>query len=293
VRRLIINADDFGLTAGVNRAVMELHLSGLLTSATLMAKAGAREEAFEMAASARLLGVGTHIVLVDGVPALPVSEIKSLIDRRTGEFFRSLSGFLARLLSGRIAAAEVEAEAAAQISLLQRRGLRVTHVDTHKHTHMFPGVLRPVLHAAKAAGIHAVRNPFEPSWSLRATEGASLKRRLEVEVLRRMESRFRRIVAEEGFVTTDGAIGVLATGTLDERALLSLLTAMPNGTFELVTHPGYLDDELARVRTRLVGSRDVEREALAVVREFPGIDLISFADLAKKALAGDRDSSSD
>jgi predicted glycoside hydrolase/deacetylase ChbG (UPF0249 family) len=279
VRRLIINADDFGLTAGVNRAVIELHLTGLLTSATLMANASAREEAFEMAASARMLGVGAHVVLVDGSPVLPRNEILTLTDRRTGEFCPTLGRFVARLLSGRVSSEEIEAEAAAQISLLKRHGMRVTHVDTHKHTHMFPGVLRPVLRAAKAAGIGAVRNPFEPDWSLRATRGSSWIRRMEVVALKRMESAFRRIVAGEGFVTTHGAIGVLAAGTLDAETLRSLMAAMPEGTWELVAHPGYMDDALAQVRTRLVESRDVEREALAVVREFPDIDLISFADL--------------
>jgi chitin disaccharide deacetylase len=283
---LIINADDFGLTAGVNRAVIELHLAGLLTSATLMAKAAASEEAFELTASARLLGIGAHVVLVDGSPVLPRNEILALTDRRTGEFCPTLGWFVARLLSGRISSAEIEAEATAQISLLKKQGLRVTHVDTHKHTHMFPGVLRPVLRAAKAAGICAVRNPFEPDWSLRATRGSSWIRRMEVVALKRLESAFRRTVAGEGFATTDGAIGVLAAGTLDAGTLRSLMAAMPEGTWELVAHPGYMDDALARVRTRLVESRDVERDALAVVREFPDIDLISFAELAGDARDG-------
>jgi hypothetical protein len=126
---------------------------------------------------------------------------------------------------------EIEAEAAAQIALLQSKGLRLTHIDTHKHTHMFPAVLRPVLRAARAAGIRAVRNPFEPRWSLRATPAAAGiqtgVRRAEVSLLRLLEPTFRRIVAEEGFSTTDGAIGVLATGTLDAATVTSLLRNLP------------------------------------------------------------------
>jgi predicted glycoside hydrolase/deacetylase ChbG (UPF0249 family) len=287
VNRLIVNADDFGLTAGVNRAILELNQAGVLTSATLMARAAVTEDAIAMGRSMHTLGVGCHVVLVDGHPILPAEQIATLTDRQTGKLQPQLGGFLKRLLSGRIRSEEIEAEAAAQIALLQSRGVRLTHVDTHKHTHMFPAVLRPVLHAARAAGIRAVRNPFEPAWSQRATPGAPWMRRTEVSLLRRLEPAFRRIVAEEGFVTTDGAIGVLATGTLDAATVTSLLRAMPEGagghggTWELLTHPGYNDADLAQVNTRLLSSRETEREALSVLRDFPEVQLISFSDLAE------------
>jgi len=278
VGRLIINADDFGLTAGVNRAIVELHRAGLLTSTTLMAKAAATEEAIELALSEPKLGVGCHVVLVDGEPLLLPRDLPTLAQAETGRFHPKLGAFLTRLLTGRIRSAEIEAEAAAQITLLQNRGLRLTHIDTHKHTHMFPAVLRPVLRAAKAAGIRAVRNPFEPAWSLRATSGAPFVRRTEVNLLRLLEPTFRRIVAEEGFVTTDGAIGVLATGTLDAATVSSLLRSMPAGTWELVSHPGYNDADLARAHTRLLASRETERLALRSVKDFPAHQRISFAD---------------
>jgi chitin disaccharide deacetylase len=286
VGRLIINADDFGLTAGVNRAVIELHRAGLLTSATLMARAAATEEAIELARATPLLGVGCHVVLVDGEPVLNGIELPTLADPRTGHFHATLGGLVRRLAVSRIKLAEIEVEAAAQIELLQSRGLRLTHIDTHKHTHMFPAVLRPVLRAARAAGIRAIRNPFEPAWSLRATPGAPWLRRAQVALLRRLEPAFRRIVAEEGFTTTDGAIGVLATGTLDAATVASLLRNLPHGAWELVTHPGYNDADLSSVRTRLTASRDTERKALRAVLDFPSIERISFADLRGANLAG-------
>ena len=241
--RLIINADDFGLTSGVNRAVAELHQAGLLTSATLMARAAATAEAIQIALATPSLGVGCHVVLVDGVPILsPRSEIPNLADPITGRFRPSLVPFLGAIHRywPRMAASpmnkEIEAEASAQISLLQSRGVHLTHVDTHKHVHMFPAVLRPVLRAARAAGIRTVRNPFEPAWSLHATPHAPRLRRVQVSLLRRLEPAFHRIVAEEGFTTTDGAIGVLATGSLDAATVNSLLQQLPPGTWELVTH---------------------------------------------------------
>ena len=173
----------------------------------------------------------------------------------------------------------MEAEASAQIALLQSRGLRLTHIDTHKHTHMFPRVLRPVLRAAGAAGIRIVRNPFEPEWSIRATPRAPWIRRLQVRLLRTLEPTFRRIVAEEGFSTTDGAIGVLATGTLDAPTINSLLSAIPDGTWELVTHPGYNDADLANAGTRLLASREIELQSLQTVRVPANVDLIHFGQL--------------
>jgi hopanoid biosynthesis associated protein HpnK len=286
VSRLIVNADDFGLTAGINRAIAELHRERAITSATLMARAAATAEAVRTARATTTLGVGCHIVLLDGVPVLPPAEIPTLVDRKTGQFRTTISAFLLRLFSGRIRTAEIEAEAAAQIACLQNQGLSLTHIDTHKHTHMFPAVLRPVLRAARAAGIRALRNPFEPAWALRASVGASWARLAEVMVLRRLEPACRQIIAEAGFATTDGTIAVAGTGVLNAATLRSLLKQLPAGTWELVTHPGYSDADLAKVRTRLRASRDIEREALRTLTEFPGIELISFADLRPGTGAG-------
>ena len=277
--RLIVNADDFGLTAGVNRAVAELHSAGVLTSTTLMARAGATSEAIAMAAATPSLGVGCHVVLVDGEPVLPPNEIPTLVDQKTGCFPAQLKTFLTRLFTGRISSDEIEAEAAAQIRSLQCKGLKLTHFDTHKHTHMFPPVLRPVLRASRAVGIRAVRNPFEPSWAVRATAGAGWARCAEVGLLRNLESRCLQIIAQEEMATTSGTIAVVGTGVLDAAAVRSLLSATPDGTWELVTHPGYNDADLAKVRTRLRASRDIEREALGAIREFPQFELISYAGL--------------
>jgi hopanoid biosynthesis associated protein HpnK len=279
VGRLILNADDFGLTAGVNRAILELHRAGVLTSASLMARAAATNEAIELALATPSLGVGCHVVLVDGEPALRAQNLPTLVDPRTDRFHPTLSVFLKLLIPGRIRSTEIEAETAAQIALLQKRGLRLTHIDTHKHAHIFPAVLRPMLRAARAAGIRTVRNPFEPAWSRRVTPGAPWIRRAQVRLLRLLEPAFRRIVAEEGFTTTDGALGVLATGTLDSITIRSLLRNLPDGTWELVTHPGYNDSDLAQAHTRLLASRETEREALCAVEQSPEIELISFADL--------------
>lgn len=288
---MIVNADDFGLTAGVNRAIAELHGERVVACTSLMARATATVQAVEIARTTPALGVGCHVVLVDGESVLsPGHEIPHLADPIGGRFISSLVSFLFWLYAGgkdghsslKIRQGEIEAEAAAQIVWLQDHGVTLTHIDTHKHLHMFPAVLRPVLRAARAAGIRAVRNPFEPAWAISAFAGASLARIAEVTALRWLEPICRRIIGEEGFVTTDGTIAVVGTGILNAATLRSLLERLPDGTWELVTHPGYNDADLARVRTRLRESREVEREALLTIRQFPKIELISYADLVRE-----------
>jgi hopanoid biosynthesis associated protein HpnK len=283
VPRLIVNADDFGLTSGVNRAILELHNAGVLTSASLMARARATEEAIEIARSTPTLGVGCHVVLVDGTPILSAkNQIASLADPRSDRFRPGLGSFLIGLdlASGRKQfRQQIEAETRAQIEFLQDKGVTLTHIDTHKHTHMFPSVLRPVLRAARACGIRTIRNPFEPAWAVHATHRAPWMRIAEVSALRWLAPICQRIIVEEGFTTTDGTIAVAATGVLDADTLSSLARKLPSGTWELVTHPGYNDDDLAQVRTRLRSSRDLERKALPVLRDFPGVELISYAGL--------------
>lgn len=268
--RLILNADDFGLTPGVNRSVLELNRAGALTSATLMANASYTAAAAAGAPGYPLFGVGCHVVLVDGAPLLPRDKIPSLA-LRSGEFRPSLGTFVRDLMRGGIPEAEIEFEAVAQIRSIQAAGVRVTHLDTHKHTHMFPRVLRPLLRAALECGVRAIRNPFEPDWALRATRNAPAMRRMQVRLLRTQKQEFLRLVEKAGVATTDGAIGVLATGTLNAQTLEALLAAMPSGTWELVCHPGYVDDDLTSVRTRLRDSRAVEHTALMeVVPKFLG-----------------------
>ena len=252
----------------------------MLTSASLMARGAATDEAIEIARATPTLGVGCHVVLVDGEPVLSPSEIPTFVNRSTGCFHSSLTSFLMRLFTGRIRSAEIEAEAAAQIALLQARGLHLTHIDTHKHAHMFPAVLRPVLRAARAAGIRAVRNPFEPAWAMRATAGASWARCAQVSVLRRLQPACRQIIAEEGFATTDGTIAVVGTGILNAATLRFLLKATScraPGNWSRI--PATTMPISQKVRTRLRASRDIERDALRIVKEYPAIELVSYARL--------------
>jgi hopanoid biosynthesis associated protein HpnK len=285
VRRLIINADDFGLTSGVNRAIAEANRQGVLTSATIMANARAYPEAVALAKAAPRLKTGCHVVLIDGEP---LSGDLPTLAQNNGRFRSSLKDFAGAAWRGKIAAEEVQREAEAQIRKIQSSGIGVTHVDSHKHTHMFPTILRPLLRAARACGIRAVRNPFEPlrSWApglVASTPGLWL-RAAAVAAFGVFAAEFRRAMHEEGMLAPDGTVGIAATGMLSQRVLLAIVQALPEGSWELVCHPGYADSDLEAAGTRLIRSRQVELDALTSEETkgalaARGIELISYADL--------------
>lgn len=296
MRRLIINADDFGLTAGVNRAIVEAHRSGIVTSTTVMANSQAFAGAAALASSTAQgnvrLSVGCHTVLLDGEPLLPPDRVATLLDPKqhnhAARFRDHLNDFVIASFRHKLDPGQLEAEASAQMRRIQAAGIQLSHFDTHKHAHMFPAVLRPLLRAAKCNGIPAVRNPFGQVWPLPLT-GLLRTRRLwkrfaQLNVLRNFAANFRREVEAHGLRTTDGSLGVLVTGELDLRLFTAIAESMPEGTWEFVCHPGYNDADLDKVQTRLRQSREQElrlltsSDAKQVLRQ-QKIELISYHEL--------------
>ena len=269
MRTLIVNADDFGLTGGVNRAIAETHSAGTVTSATLMASGGAFDDAVERARAAPTLSVGCHVVLVDGVPESEPDAVDTLLAIRSAEpdkFHSRLTAVAARAVSGGFDPDQLVEEITAQIRKVQSAGLQVTHLDTHKHTHVFPEILRALLRAARICGVPAIRNPFVPVAAVSASQFAGKpglwKRYGQVRMLRSFAGQFREKVRRAGLATPDGIIGVVETGSFDVSLLRQALANLPEGTWELVCHPGYDDADLRAARTRLVESRDQERRLL-------------------------------
>ncbi len=296
VRRLIVNADDFGLTAGVNRAIVEAQARGIVTSSTLMANAGAFEDAASQArsltASGTRFSVGCHVVLLDGEPVLPADRVASLLQpgaqNGARQFRVKINDFVLASFRHKLNPAEIEAEAVAQIERLQSAGVRPSHFDTHKHAHMFPAVLKPLLRAARQCGVAAVRNPFGRVWPMPIVDLLQ-KRKLwrrfaELNVLRNFASRFRREVEAHGLRSTDGSLAVLVTGCLDLKLFTTVVDSIPEGTWEFVCHPGYNDADLDKVDTRLRESRERELalltspEAKEMVQR-RGVELITYHEL--------------
>jgi chitin disaccharide deacetylase len=255
-----------------------------------MANGPAFSAAAQLACTLPRLSVGCHVVLIDGEPVLDAARIPSLTTGKPARRFRDdLKTFAARAISGRIDPEEVTAEASAQMQKIQSAGIAISHFDTHKHTHLFPKILRPLLRGAAARGVRAVRNPFGPRLPLLSSRLLARpnlwKRYAEVHVLGRFAEKFREVVDREGFTTPDGTLGIVVTGSLDETLFQTIARSIPEGTWEFVCHPGYNDPDLEAAKTRLRESREIELRVLTLptARQLlasEGIELISYRDLA-------------
>ena len=292
MRRLIVNADDFGVTSGVNRAIVETHCEGVVSSATLMASGSAFDGAVEAARLLPTLSVGCHVVLVDGSPVSPPGGLDTLLGIRSSEpekFYGSLSAFAARATLGGFDPDQLVEEITAQIRKIQASGIEVTHLDSHKHAHVFPEILRAMLRAARICRVPAIRNPFVPAKAISPKQFSGnrrlLKRYGQVRLLHTFARQFRQQTERAGMLTPDGVIGVIETGFLDAPMLHQALASLPEGTWELVCHPGYVDADLRGAHTRLVETRDQERRLLMSpgLKEFlvqQRIRIISYRELA-------------
>jgi len=253
----------------VDRAIVETHTNGVVTSTTLMATGAAFEDAVRAARLAPSLSVGCHVVLVDGTPVSPADTIDTLVAIRSAEpekFFSSLSAFAARAMLGGFDQDQLVTEITAQIRKIQAAGLQVTHLDTHKHAHMFPEILTALLRAARICGVRAIRNPIVPVKALPAklfkAKRELWKRYSQVRVLHTFSRQFLQKTKRAGIFAPDGVIGVIETGMVDAELLRQTIAKLPEGTWELVCHPGYDDADLGAVRTRLRASRGQERDLL-------------------------------
>lgn len=295
-KRLIVNADDFGMTPGVNRAVVEARQAGALTSTTLMATGAAFDEAVSLAAAVKTIDVGCHVVLLEGSPLLPASEIPSLAVKGADgvtRFRRGFGTFIQAALAGKLHGEDIYREARAQILHLRAAGIDVRHVDTHKHAHVFPAVFRPLLRAALDCGIPAVRNPFEPmcamSWQRLRRRRDLWSRYLPVRMLRAFSDQFVSECRNLGIATPQGTFGITLTGYADESSFLELLDRVPDGNWELLCHPAYEDELWLQLGPR-PGSGKRELELLlsphvASAIHDNGILLTSYSDLYAGARA--------
>jgi hopanoid biosynthesis associated protein HpnK len=263
VRRLVVNADDLGLTAGVNDGIFDAHDHGILTSASLFAGAPATVDAIRRARSRPSLGVGVHLALVDGTPTLPPSRVPTLVED-DGRFRRSWKPFIVACLLGKVSLAEVELELTAQVERLRSAGVSLTHLDAHQHVHAYPPVFAIVARLAGRFGIPAVRVPYERwSWAGRNADARRTTQRqalLNAAMLPWARRDYRAAAAQD--VRTPHFVGRIHTGILTADALAGLVRALTPGVTELMVHPGYADDELGRTGTRLLESRQDELDLL-------------------------------
>jgi chitin disaccharide deacetylase len=230
---------------------------------------------------------------VDGTPVSPPDAVDTLLAIRSAEpdkFYSSLSAFAARAMLGGFDRDQLVAEVTAQIRKIQSAGLQVTHLDTHKHAHVFPEIFAALLRAARICGVRAIRNPFVPVKAMHARQFKGRpdlwKRYGQVRMLHSFSRQFLQQTKRAGLLTPDGVVGVIETGSLDSSGkssgknseessgysslLRQTLASLPEGTWELVCHPGYNDADLRAAGTRLLDSREEERRLLtsAELRQF-------------------------
>ena len=271
MRNLIVNADDLGWTEGVNRGIVEAHRKGLVTSATLLANGRAFQSGIDAARQNPELGIGVHLNLSDGPPAAPADQVPGLLNS-AGELDAGPEGLLLIIARRGLRLDEIEREWDAQIRKIREAGISPTHLDGHKHVHMLPGLFELALRLAKKHGIRAIRVAHEES-SLRSalSAGASqntsvvLKQGIQARGLKLLARGARELADREGIATSDYFCGIAQTGELTREGIEELLEKLPEGTTELMCHPGYVDEELRKSATRLQDSRKTELDILTDV----------------------------
>jgi len=268
VRNLIVNADDLGWTQGVNRGIAEAHRNGIVTSASLLANGKAFAGAVELVRAMPGLGVGVHLNLSDGAPVTPREQVNRLVNE-AGMLEGGPESLLLRLARRSLALDQVEREWEAQIRKARGAGIQPTHLDGHKHVHMLPGLFEIALRLAKRHGIGAVRVAHEAS-NLRAALSSGGEHHASVVMKQGVQARGLKLLARDargqaermGIATADYFCGIAQTGEMTREGVTRLLKSLPEGTTELMCHPGYVDAELGESATRLQGSRQAEVEIL-------------------------------
>jgi hopanoid biosynthesis associated protein HpnK len=283
--RLIVSADDFGMSPGVNAGILRAHRDGILTEVGLMVNGRAFDEAVELARSNPALGVGLHLTLAQGWATAPPAEIPLLVD--AGGLFRMnpiWSGlrffFLPRVR------AQLRREIRAQLDKFKATGLPLSHVDGHVTIHAHPTVLSILIECAPEYGIRAVRLPNEPMLPALRFDAHHLGRKLfEATVFAALSRHARKRLAVAGISHPERMFGLHQTGRISERYLLQLLPQIPDGVSELYCHAALPDDECRRWRPADYESAQ-EVAALTSPRvraeiERRGIELISYSELPR------------
>ena len=294
MKNLIVNADDLGWTDGVNRGILEAFHHGIVTSTSLLANGAAFAGGVEAARSAPGLGVGVHLNLSDGPPIADRETVTTLLND-DGEFVGGPESLLLRRARGGLSLAEVENEWDAQIQRVRDAGIRPTHLDGHKHVHMLPGLFEIALRLAKRHDVGAIRVALEAS-SLRTALSTGAKQHAAVVLKQGVQARGLKLLARDapelaehaGISTADYFCGIAQTGELTREGVEQLVKSLPDGTTELMCHPGYMDSALQKTSTRLQDSRQTELQILTNtgIRNLVaslGIRLIDYGFVAQEA----------
>lgn len=238
-KKVIINADDLGISPGVNRGIVETHLNGILNSASLMVNARYAEDAIGRVRALPDLKMGLHISLISGKPVSPAKEVPTLIDEK-GYFPKRGINLICKLLfNGQRMLRDIAKEIRAQIELMESFGLKIEHIDSHDHIHIFPSIMDLVIPLAKEFKIPRIRYANQ-----RIFVTKNLPAILKSNLLSFLSSFSKARLVNSGIPFCEYSWGIAESGNLDEKALTKIIHSLGEGTNEVVCHPGYVDKEL-------------------------------------------------
>jgi hopanoid biosynthesis associated protein HpnK len=270
-RRLIVNADDFGLSASVNAAVIRSHREGILTTTSLMVNESGFDEAVKLAKENPRLGVGLHLTLLMGHSALTPERIPSLVNPR-GEFSNNPVGVGMSYFFKRSLREQIRAEIHAQFEKFQATGLTLDHVNGHLHLHLHPVIFKILMEDAEMLGIKRMRLTRDClARSRRMASGRWFYRASHATIYEWLSNRAREPLRQRGIKHAQITFGLLQNACVDEEYILKLLPDLPPGDSELYSHPSL--DEFKHEFDALVSPRVKE-----LVKKL-GIKLIRYQDL--------------
>jgi chitin disaccharide deacetylase len=294
VKRLIVNADDFGLTERVNRGILDAYRDGIVTSTTLLANGMAFESAVAAGKQFHRLGIGVHLNLSEAESVAGAAAVPTLVDA-SGRLHMTPARLWAAIAAGRASLREIEIELSAQVIKIVRAGITPTHFDGHKHVHVLPRVSDIVIRLAQEFHVPCVRCPLENSANAEGTRrnGAfprisRLKQNLVGRVVSSLAEVFSAKLERAGIHFPSHFHGIRETGFLDAAAVREILDNLPDGVNELMCHPGCCDSDLVETGTRLLAQREIEIQALrsGSVRNrivYDDIQLLNYKEMAESA----------
>ena len=244
MKKVIINADDFGLVQGVNEGIIKAHQEGILTSATLMANMPGFDQAVEMAGTNPELGVGVHLNILRGQPLSPAQKVGSLLSKEL-RFIPSVSKLLHGIALKRISFDEVEREFRAQIERVQKAGIDPSHIDSEKHIHLIRPLFRIVIKLAKEYKINKVR--FIQEYCVSSRPGQMFK---SIFISLSSASMKKRLV-HEGIHFPDRFYGVCDSGRITTAKLQKVLQKTKEGVTEIMAHPGFITQEMLELEKQI------------------------------------------
>lgn len=227
-KRLIINADDYGMSEKSDRRIIESYARGAITDISILAVGDSFDHAVKLAKDKQIEKIGIHLALTG----------KFIVKDKFSSDYRS---FLIKYLAGCVKTDELYHEFKSQITMVKKSGFKITHLDSHEHIHMLPGVLKSAIRVMKEFGIESIRFPLEKLAFVKKLKGPRMW--LRNAMLSGMCAVSRKTIEASGLKHTDNFIGHARALNFAKKDFLDLASRLKDGVTELCCHPGNREEE--------------------------------------------------